>query len=45
MYELPHELPNDLRLKDLMKLGNFKKFFEMLGFDGEYPVVQPKAKF
>ena len=25
-YELPHELPNDLRLrKDLKKLGNIKK--------------------
>ena len=42
MYELPHELPNDLRLR---KLGNFKKIPEMLGFDGEYPAVQPKAKF
>ena len=28
---LPHELPNDLRLR---KLGNFKKIPEMLGFDG-----------
>ena len=45
MHELPHELPNDLRLKDLRKLGNFQKIPEMLGFDGEYPVVQPKAKF
>ena len=24
-YELPHELPNDLRLKDLRKLGNVRK--------------------
>ena len=23
IYELPHELPNDLRLKDLRKLGKF----------------------
>ena len=40
MYELPHKLPNDLRLR---KLGNFNKFTEMLGFDGEYPVGHPKA--
>ena len=26
-------------------LGNFEKIPEMLGFDGEYPAVQPKAKF
>ena len=37
-----YELPNDLRLR---KLGNFKKIPEMLGFDGKYPAVQPKAKF
>ena len=42
MYELPHELPNDLRLK---KLGNFKKIPEMLGFDSDYAAVHPKAKF
>ena len=29
----------------LRKLGNFQKIPEMLGFDGEYPVLQPKAKF
>ena len=27
------------------KLGNFKKIPEMLGFDGEYPAVHPKARF
>ena len=27
------------------KLGNFNKIPEMLGFDGEYPAVHPKAKF
>ena len=46
MYELPHELPNDLR--NLKKLGNFNKMTEiteMLGFGGEYPAIQPKAKF
>ena len=42
MYELPDELPNDLRLK---KLGNFKKIFEMFGFDCDYAAVHPKAKF
>ena len=47
MYELPHELQNDLRLRklNLRKLVNFKKISEMLGFDGEYPAVHPKAKF
>ena len=42
MYELPHESPNDLRLR---KLENFRKFPEMLGSDGEYTSVHPKAKF
>ena len=42
---MPHELPNDLRLKDLRKLGNFKKIPEMLGLDGEYSVVHLIAKF
>ena len=45
MYEFPHELPNDLKLKDLRKLENFKKIPETLGFDGEYPAVHPKTKF
>ena len=27
------------------KLGNFKKIPEMLGFDGEFPVVHRNAKF
>ena len=38
MYELPHDMPNNLRLKKL------KKIPEMLGFDGKYPVAHPKAK-
>ena len=42
MYELPHEMPNTLRLK---KVVNFKKITEMLGFDGEYPVEHPKGRF
>ena len=25
IYEVPHESPNDLRLKDLRKLGNIRK--------------------
>ena len=25
IYDLPHELPNDFRLKDLRKLGNMRK--------------------
>ena len=32
-------------LGDLRKLGNFKKIPEIRGFDGEYPAVNPKAKF
>ena len=42
MYELPHELPNDLRLS---KLEHSKKIPEMFGFDGEYSSVHPKAKY
>ena len=42
MYELPRELPNDLRLK---KSGNFKKIAEMRKFDGEYTAIHPEAKF
>ena len=47
MYELPHQLPNDYvptqeKKKDL---GNLKKIPEMLGFDGEFPAVNPRAKF
>ena len=34
-----------LKTWDLRKLGNFQKIPEMLGFDSEYPAVQPKAKF
>ena len=33
-----------LKTSDLKKLGNFKKIPEMLGFDGEFSVVHPKAK-
>ena len=40
MYELPQELPNDLRLG-----RKFKKIPEILGFDGDYPAVHSKAKF
>ena len=40
MYELPDEMPNDVK-----KLGNFKKNPEMLGSDGEYAASHTKAKF
>ena len=39
MYELSHELPNDLRLRVLRKLVNFKKIPEILEFDCEYLAV------
>ena len=29
IYELLHELPNDLRLKDLRKLGNIRKLSKL----------------
>ena len=38
MYELPHELAND------RKLRSFKKIPEMFGFNGEYPAVHPKSQ-
>ena len=37
MYEFPHELFNGLH-------WDLKKILEMLGFDCEYPVGQPKDK-
>ena len=40
--ELPHKLPNDLKLK---KWGDFMKITEMLGFDGKYSGAHQKAKF
>ena len=43
--QVDSRVPEWLKTKDLRKLGNFKKIIEMLGFDGEYPVVHPKAKF
>ena len=33
------------KTKDLRKSGNSKKIPEILGFDGKYPAVHPKAKF
>ena len=42
MYELPHELPNNLKLR---KLVNSKKNPEILGFDDKYPAFHPKTKF
>ena len=40
MYELPYELPNILRLRNL---GNYKKIPEIPGFDDKYPADHPKA--
>ena len=40
MYELTHELPNDLRLT---KLINYKKIPEIPEFDDKYPADHPKA--
>ena len=42
MYEVAHELRNDLRRRIL---GNYKKIPEMLGFDSKYLPNHPKAKF
>ena len=42
MFELPHELPNDLR--EPKKLGNYKKISEIVGFDGKYSADHAKAK-
>ena len=38
-------VPERLKTEDLRQLGTFQKIPDMLPFDGEYPVVQPKAKF
>ena len=38
MYELPHELPNMLRLG---KLRNYNKIPEIPGFDDKYPAKYP----
>ena len=47
MYELPHKLLNDLRLRklEIRNLGNFTKTPEMLGIDGEYPASTHRANF
>ena len=46
MYKLLHELPNVfITTFETRKLGNFKKFPEMLGFHGEYPTGHPEDKF
>ena len=38
-------IAEQVKTQDLRKSVNFKKIPETLGFDGEYPVVHPKAKF
>ena len=35
IYKLPHELPNDLSLKDLRKLGNIGKLSNCLNFHAQ----------
>ena len=40
--ELPHELPNDLRLKDLRKLGNIRKLSKFDRMRAQCPVSPPK---
>ena len=45
MYNMPHKLPNDLRIQNLRKLGNFKKILEMPGFDDEYLTSHQKTNF
>ena len=43
VYELPHELPNDLR--NLRKLGNIRKLSKLHRMIAQYPVPLPKWKF
>ena len=45
IYELPHELPNDLRLKDLRKLGNIQKISKFHRIIAWCSVLLPKLKF
>ena len=42
---VPSRVVERLKTYDLRKLRNFQKIPEMLGFDGEYQAVQPRAKF
>ena len=42
IYKLPHELPNDLRLKDLRKLGNIRKVPKLHRMIAARPVPRPK---
>ena len=39
------QVAEPLKTYDLRKLANFKKIPEMIGFDGEYTTVHPKAQF
>ena len=41
MYQLPHELPNDVRRKDPIKLRDFKKITDILEIEGECPAGHP----
>ena len=42
IYELPHKLPNDLRLKKLGKIRKNSKHHRIIT---EYPVLPPKQTF
>ena len=45
IYELLHELPNDLRLKDLRKLGNIRKVSKLHRMIAQCPVPPPQWEF
>ena len=45
IYELLHELPNDLRLKDLRKLGNIRKVSKPHRMIAQCPVSLPQWEF
>ena len=42
IYELPHELPNDLKLYEIRKLGNIRKVSKLNKMIAYYPVSLPK---
>ena len=41
IYEFPHELPNDLRLYKIMKLGNIRRVPKTHRMTAQCPVPQP----
>ena len=42
IYELPHELPNDLKLYEIRKLGSIRKVSKLNKMIAYYPVSLPK---